>query len=168
MAKHYPKPSLAKMSADIAVESGDLYKANKKIANLNKEKVPDPNWLKEGLAGCTASLAKIEGDNLHYQFITCCGVGVIGKDGQTKLQTPDEYWTTDKGRWNLVKEADFIKGFIANVGENLQWWLHPEGRFLMRGFFRNKPKQKYSFGVLTGEKEAEEYIRRGEFKYTNY
>jgi hypothetical protein len=34
----------------------------------------------------------------------------------------------------------------------------------MRRFFRNKPKQKYSFGVLTGEKEAEEYIRQGESK----
>jgi len=162
MAKYYPKPSLAKRAADIAVESEDLYKANKKIFNFNKEKVPDPNWLKEDLAGCTASLAKIEGNNLHYQFIACCGVGVIGKNGQIKLQTPDEYWTIDKSRWDLAKQADFIQGFVASVGENHQWWLHPEGRFLMRRFFRNKPKQKYSFGVLTGEKEAEEYIRQGE------
>jgi hypothetical protein len=91
MAKYYPKPSLAKMSADIAVKSGDFYKANKKIANLNKSKVPDPNWLKEDLAGCTSSLAKIEGDKLTYQFIACCGVGVIGKNGKVKLQAPDEY-----------------------------------------------------------------------------
>ncbi len=164
MIKHYPKPSLAKMSADIAVKSADLYKANTKIANLNKAKVPDPNWLKEDLAGCTASLAKIEGDNLYYQFIACCGIGVVNKEGKIKFQTPDEYWTTDKDRWNLVKKAGFIKGFIANINENHRWWLYPEGRFLMRRFFRNKPKQKYSFGVLTGEKEAEEYIRQGRLK----
>ncbi len=164
MANYYPKPSLAKMVADITVKSGDLYKANKEIARLNKLKVPDPNWLKEDLASCTASLVKIDGNNLTYQFIACCGIGVIGRGGKIKLQTQDEYWTTDKHRWKLVKQASFIKGFLNSVGINHNWWSHPEGRFLMRRFFRNKPKQKYSFGALTGEKEAEEYIRQGKVK----
>jgi len=162
MAKHYPKPSLARWAADISVESGDLYMANRKIAKLNKLKVPDPNWLREDLAGCTASLAKVEGNTLQYQFVACCGVGIINREGKLKFQTPDEYWTSDKGRWELVRKAEFIKGFAASVSENHNWWSHSEGRFLMRRFFRNKPKQKYSFGVLTGEKEAEEYIRQGE------
>lgn len=164
MARHYPMSSVAKIAANIAVGSEDLYIANRKIARLNKTRVPDPNWLKEDLAGCTASLAKINGNELTYQFIGCCGIGVVSKDGKIRLQTPDEYWATDRKRWDLVNKAEFVKGFLLSVGKNHQWWQHPEGRFLMRRFFRNKPEQKYSFGVLTGEREAEAYIRQGRFR----
>jgi len=161
MAKNYPLPSIAKKVADIAVNSRDLYLANKKIKAFNKKEFPDPDWLKNDFAGCTASLVKIKENKLGYQFIACCGIGVIDKNGRIKLQTPDEYWTNTKDRWDLVKKADFVQGFLDSVGKEHDWWRYPEGRIIMRRMFRNKPSQKFSFGVLTGEKEAEEYIRLG-------
>ena len=60
-----------------------------------------------------------------------------------------------------------MKGFVKSVGEDHKWWWYPEGRLIMRRMFRNKPKQRYSFGVLTGEKEAEDYIRSGKIKITD-
>ena len=77
MAKNYPLPSLAKKVADIAVESKDLYEANKLIRRFNEREVPDPDWLKNDFAGCTAAVARIEGNVVSYQFIGCCGVCVI-------------------------------------------------------------------------------------------
>ncbi len=157
---NYPKPSIAKEASNIAVNSNNLYEANKKIMILNKEKVPDPNWLMKDLAGCTAAMAIIKENILHYSYIGCCGIVVI-RNGKVIFKTKDEYWPLDKKRWNLVNKAEFIKDFLKSFSKKHEWWSYPEGRMIMRRMFRNKPKQKYSFGVLTGEKEAEYYIRKG-------
>lgn len=164
MIKNYPKPSIAKKAAEIAVKSGDLYSANKKIKKFNIVVIRDPDWLKNDLAGCTAAITHVKGDILEYQFIASCGVAVVDVFGVVKFRTEDEYWKTDESRWALVLKAEFVQGFLDSIGKRHKWWSHPEGRLIMRRMFRNKPKQKFSFGVLTGEDEAENYIRKGRIK----
>ena len=67
-----------------------------------------------------------------------------------------------------------FENYLENVysKQNQYDWNNPKDRIMVRRDYRNKPEMKYqgkdiSFGVLTGEKEAEYYIDTYAIDLTN-
>ena len=164
--KDYPKQSGAKFAADeftsVFVKTIQKHKdvrqsfieTNKAIELLNKKYVPEPDYLVNDYYACVASGGYIENGILYWGVIGDCGVIVYDKEGVVKLKTPNPY---------AVFEDYVKKGKIT-----FKWEL-AEGRKFVRSEFRNKPEKtidgkRASFGVLTGEKEAEQFIYTGELR----
>ncbi len=140
-------------------------RANVKIKKYNGRYVPDPNGLKEDRAGCVAAGVIIDGNELSYGFITDCGVAVISSNGKVKVRTENEYWKTDNPRWKYINSQEMIRRADIkkdNPGDKAgRFWADPAGRFISRWLFRNRPGQRYSYGVLTGENTAMKFVKYG-------
>lgn len=165
MIKLYPRPSGAELAASIITESfkdfkGDLKEqlifANNKIKELNNKFIPQCDYLQNDYYGSVASCVYIDNSILYYAYICDCGVIVYNKSGEIKFQTEDD------------KEI-YSDPYIRKVG--IPWHL-PEARIIVRKDYRNNPQniqngKCVSYGALTGEEEAVNFIRDGSIKLTD-
>jgi serine/threonine protein phosphatase PrpC len=159
MLDKYPRPSGAEMAAmaitDAFKESKDkeqslldmLKLANENVGKLNKEYITKCDYLQNDYYGAVASAILIDGSMLHYAYICDCGVIVYDKNKNIKFKTPDDMGLVDK---------NFDTKGIP--------WYQAEARQIVRRDYRNKPNNKYSYGAITGEKEADYFMRHGSIK----
>jgi len=164
--RNYPKQSPAKIAADIfcnffpLVLSDFLDKnehamrvafeeSNKRIGEWNKENIPNSDYLLNDFAGCVSAGMSINDGVISWGYLTDCGMAILNENGDVKFRTenqgPDKY---DKHIW---KDKRLI-GFD---------WRNPRTRKIIRKHYRNNPEEKSSFGVLTGEETAMDYVRTG-------
>ncbi len=156
MIKQYPRPSGAeiaskticnqfqKMSGEKLTLTAMLISANEKVKHVNDIYIETVDYLVNDYYGAVASAIRIRNELLEYAYICDCGIIVFDKNGNIKFQTDDDMSRVDK-----YFDA---KGYP---------WHNPNARLIVRRDYRNKPENKYSYGAITGEKEAEHYIRNG-------
>lgn len=104
----------------------------------------------KNLFAATAAMAKIKESVLEWGQIADAGVAVIGKDGKLKFRKDNDYW-----RVPLPKDIGFYESSTYT--------------FSARTFLRNaisKEGKLLGYGVITGEPEAERYLRTGKCSLT--
>lgn len=166
--KVYPNPSgayeAAKICADCFIEQVSKYtkeeidedimlkiikEVNREIAKINEGREID--FLTNDLFGCVAVGGCIV-DNMLYCFsIGDCHITVLDGKFNTKFTTINNHEQFEK-----YLDTVYCKTHSYD-------WNNAKDRIMVRKEYRNKPEIKYkgeevSFGVLTGEKEAEHYI----------
>ncbi len=155
----YPRPSGAEMAAkeicNTFCKSTGTLKERLKICNINVKKLNEKNikicdYLQNDLYGAVASCIKIENNILYYAYICDCGIIIYDSQGNIKFQTEDD---------KLV----YSNPYIYKIG--IPWNL-PEARVIVRRDFRNKPNnikdgKCVSYGAITGEDEALNFIKSG-------
>lgn len=121
------------------------------IGNYNSTYFPNPDYLANDLAGCTFAGVVQKKNMIYYAYISDCGIAIIGKNGEvvfkTEKQGPDKF------------KKDIELAVKARGG-----WGKAEARRFIRKEVRNNPNCPYSFGVLTGQKQASDYVRTGSFE----
>lgn len=162
MLKKYPRPSGGQLAAQTIVNSfansqGTLFErlvqCNKDVKKLNNKYIKKCDYLENDYYGAVAACAKITDDFLDYAFICDCGVMILDKNCQVKFQTEDE---------KLLYSDPYIDANITS-------WSLPQNRVLVRSKYRNNLDTKVnsqcvSYGALTGEDTALEFIRSGRVK----
>lgn len=150
----YPKH--AQEASQICVGNFILTKSledsNKAIRRYNLETFKTIDYLGNDFAGCTAAGIVEKDGLLDYQFIADSGVAIFNKDGKLKFNTPCE---GPNSHGSIDQEVKYLYGSSFNDSF---------GRMKIRSEFRNNPKEPLAYGVLTGEKTAENYIRKGQEK----
>lgn len=163
MVEKYPRPSggalAAKTITDTFCDKKEetslkklLIQANKNVKKLNGKYIKECDYLENDYYGAVASCAKITGNKLEYAYICDCGVLVYDEYGNIKFQTEDDKALVDP--------------YINNIG--IPWYL-PDARKIVRKDYRNQPDKVengrcVSYGALTGEEEAEIFIKEGSLK----
>ena len=99
---------------------------------------------------------RINEDYLEYAYISDCGIIIYDANGNIKFQTEDD---------KLI----YSDPYINKIG--IPWHL-PESRVIVRRDFRNNPNnikdgKCVSYGAITGEDEALNFIRYGSKKIEN-
>ena len=159
MLKLYPRPSGAEIVAQTVVDSfkdfnnnllEQFIKANEAVKQLNDKYIANCDYLQNDYYGTVSSAAYIDNNILHYAYICDCGVIVYDKEGNVKFKTEDD------------KES-ISDPYINNIG--IGWHL-PEARVIVRRDYRNnlgniKDGLCISYGALTGEESAINFIRTG-------
>lgn len=165
VAGKYPQPSPAKIAADLFCEifvenlkSRDSFSsvalknsfvaANQAIAQLNKKKIKKVDYAQNDYWTCVAVGAVIALSNLHWAFIGDSGVCVYDKLGKLKYRTPDD----------VLAAKQYINQIFGKYsGSNFKQYV--------RKTLRNSKKfvggRMVSYGALTGEKEALNFIKSG-------
>lgn len=163
---NYPRPSPAKIASDIFTQTFQLIlkdfvskddkaikevfnEANKRIKNWNDKNMTNSDYIMRDYAGCVASGTIKQKGVISWGFITDCGVAIFNEKGILKFKTNDE---NPHQLERYMMEDPKIKG---------KTWNNPEVRSRIRSYYRNNPKNKYSYGVLTGQQEAMDYVRTG-------
>lgn len=158
--QNYPNPSPAAQAAEVVCNTfanqrhiQDLEKvmhlANANVHKLNQNVECD--YLEHDYAACVAASAYIKNHTLNYAYVCDCGIIVWDKNGNIRFKTSDDKLLVDP--------------YIAQALEKTPWHL-PEGRVVVRRDFRNNPDniqdgKCVSYGALTGEKNAEFFIKHG-------
>jgi len=165
---NYPRPSPAKEAADLFCETfpavlRDYNKCNRNefaikeafkesnngIKQWNKQNIPNPNYIMDDFAGCVASGVYQNDGFVHWGYLCDCGVAIFDEKGNLKFKTEDQGPSKfDKYFWKDKRLQDIS-------------WGNPKARKIIRSEYRNNPSEKYSYGVLTGEKTAISYVRTG-------
>jgi hypothetical protein len=161
----YPKPSPAKIAADLfcnsiieklktpsikSVEESIEY-ANRKIQLLNEENNSHQDYLENDFWACVGSCGIIAGDAIYWGYICDCGVCVFNKNGRLKFKTEDD-GPNKLGR--LIWKNALLEG---------KKWREAEARKIIRSHFRNNPQEKHSYGAFTGEKTAMHFVKTGKW-----
>jgi hypothetical protein len=151
-------PEYAKDVADICtkiyLETKSFEFANKSIGFYNQENDLFPtNYLDKDLAGCTVAGVFEDNKKIYWTYIADAGVAIFNKKGDLEFKTKDE------GPHSKEKNPH-----LEEILKNNGGWLSQKGRKIIRSQYRNNPSEPYSYGVLTGEKEALYYLRKGEEK----
>lgn len=164
--KVYPNPSGAYEAAKICAESfveklweydkkidesvilDAIRIANNKIAKINENRKID--YLANDLFCCVAVGGCIIENTLYCFSIGDCHITAFDENFNIKFNTIN----------NHKQFEDYLEIYSK---ENKYDWNNPKDRVMVRRDFRNKPGKLYnnkeiSFGVLSGEKEAEHYI----------
>lgn len=164
--KVYPNPSGAYEAAKICAESfveklleydkkidenvilDAIRIANNKIAKINENRKID--YLANDLFCCVAVGGCIIENTLYCFSIGDCHITAFDENFNIKFNTIN----------NHKQFEDYLEIYSK---ENKYDWNNPKDRVMVRRDFRNKPGKIYnnkeiSFGVLSGEKEAEHYI----------
>lgn len=164
--KVYPNPSGAYEAAKICADSFVKYiseckdeinentimeivkKTNQEIWEINKDRQID--YVKDDLFCCVAVGGKIVDNTLYCFSIGDCHITLLDENLGTKFTTINNHKQFENYLDMYCKENEFD-------------WSNPKYRIMVRRDYRNKPEVKYndkevSFGVLSGEKEAEHYI----------
>lgn len=164
--KVYPNPSGAYEAAKICAESfveklleydkkidenvilDAIRIANNKIAKINENRKID--YLANDLFCCVAVGGCIIENTLYCFSIGDCHITAFDENFNIKFNTIN----------NHKQFEDYLEIYSK---ENKYDWNNPKDRVMVRRDFRNKPEKIYnnkeiSFGVLSGEKEAEHYI----------
>lgn len=158
----YPRPSGAELAAKeicntFSKNNGSirnrLIKCNNSVKLLNNKYIPKCDYLENDFYGAVAACIHIKNKILDYAYICDCGVIVYDSLGNIKFQTED-----DKKRYS--------DPFINRIG--IAWNL-PEARVIVRRDYRNNLNNIQngscvSYGALTGEASAVEFIRSGKIK----
>jgi len=163
---HYPRPSPAKIASDIFtktfpevikdfINKNDLAikeafkESNKRIRKWNENNFSKRDYLANDFAGCVASGAIINKEFMYWGYIADCGVAVFDSEGKLRFKTNDEGPSKFyKQRWSDERM------------KNLKW-KDDEARIITRRDYRNNINNPCSYGALTGEEEAMEYVRVG-------
>lgn len=173
----YPRPSPAKIAADIFTETFHLVlrdyilpnrnekairtafeETNRRIGGWNSQNMQNPDYVLKDFAGCVASGISLNQELVYLGFLTDCGVAIFDENGNLRFRTenqgPDKH---DTYIWQDKR--------LNGIG-----WRNPEARKIIRRDYRNKPSEEHSFGVLTGEETAMHYVRtaREELKPGEY
>lgn len=166
----YPRPSGAKLAAEVfcqtfvnsfkdwrlsleAVKEAFRW-GNEAVKNLNRKNLVKVDYLVNDYFGCVAAGGVIKDKKLFWGSITDCGIVVYSKEGKVKFQTPND-----------------MKSFGEYVKKKKIDWKKPANRKLIRSEYRNKPNKmvggkSISYGVLTGEQEAEFFMKFGKIELT--
>ncbi len=162
----YPNPSGAYEAAKICADNFVKYvsecadeinednmkeivkKTNQEIWKINKDRKID--YVKDDLFCCVAVGGKIVDNTLYCFSIGDCHITLLDENFDTKFTTINNHKQFENYLDMYCKENEFD-------------WSNPKYRIMVRRDYRNKPEVKYkeqevSFGVLSGEKEAEHYI----------
>lgn len=165
MLKLYPRPSGAELAAQEIIKcfskfNGNLKReliiANEKVNILNSKHIKQCDYLQNDYYGAVASCAYILNDTLFYAYICDCGIIVYDKSGNVKFQTRD-----DK---EIISDP-----YIKKIGIP---WNNPEARVIVRRDYRNnlnniKDGVCVSYGAITGEESAINFIREGSIPLNN-
>jgi len=172
--KRYPNPSGARLAADtfcgqfvrslknkkvnIKKIRRAFIQANNSIAELNKKNIKKVDYLVNDFLSCVASGGVIKGNKLYWGAICDCGIIIYSKNGKVKFRTPN---------W-MKPFKEYENKYIRK--KNFDWVLS-EYRKIIRSEYRNNTKKIVnnkcvSYGVLTGEKEAEYFMNFGEINLT--
>lgn len=165
MIDKYPRPSGAELASKEIVNSfnkfsGNLKEqmmiANEKVKILNSKYIKQCDYLQNDYYGAVASCAYIYKDTLFYAYICDCGIIVYDKSGNVKFQTRD-----DK---EIISDP-----YINKIGMP---WNIPEARVIVRRDYRNnlnniKDGVCVSYGAITGEESATNFIREGSIPLSN-
>ena len=165
--KVYPNPSGAYVAAKICADSFVKYvsecktelnentimeivkKVNQEIWEINKNRKID--YVKDDLFCCVAVGGKIVDNTLYCFSIGDAHITILDENFDVQFTTINNHRNFEEYLENVYcKENEFD-------------WSNPKYRAMVRRDYRNKPNVKYngkevSFGVLSGEKEAEHYI----------
>ena len=163
----YPHPSPATSAAKIAAAEIGKYlssidnvredemvkaamKANNEIRKLNEDLGywDNTDYLENDLAGTVVAALVRKDKKMIYSFMGDCGAAVIKSSGELTWSTDDEI---------IPIRPSFPKKEDVGVEE----------RFVrVRRDFRNKPQASHpTYGVLTGEDTAMDYLRVGTIQY---
>ena len=159
--RKYPRPSGAELAAkEICAKfpsvSGSLKDrlvfCNEAVKNLNDKYIKECDYLENDYYGSVAACIEFQENILKYAYICDCGVIVYDDNGNIKFQTIDD----------KKVNSDPYKS-----KSNLPPWYLPECRKIVRSEWRNNQNnivdgKCVSFGALTGEKTAIEFIKSGE------
>jgi len=160
LLEYYPNPSPASEAAKVTCEkcvssvndnpTTCLQSANTAVGNLNRGLECD--YLTKDYAGCVAAGAVISQDRLAWASIGDCQVAVFDKEGEKVFVSPN----------GMAAFEQYIQGREEN-------WRNPKRRVQIRKEFRNNPNQifegkRVSYGALTGEITALEFIESGELQ----
>ncbi len=162
----YPRPSPAKIASGIFTQTFPLVlkdysqsnrnetaireafkEANKRIGEWNSQNMQNPDYVLRDFAGCVSSGTSSSQGLVYLGFLTDCGVAIFDENGNLRFRTenqgPDKH---DKYIWQdkRLQKID---------------WKNPEARRIVRRDYRNNPSEENSFGVLTGEETAMDYVR---------
>lgn len=175
--KTYPNPSGAYESAKICanqfvkyLQESDLQnisretileivkRVNKDISEINQNREID--YLANDYYGCVAVGGYISSNMLYCFSIGDSHIMALDENGNIQFET--------------INNHKPFENYLENVysKQNQYDWNNPKDRIMVRRDYRNKPEMKYqgkdiSFGVLTGEKEAEYYIDTYAIDLTN-
>ncbi len=161
----YPRPSGAELAAkeicNTFSKANDsiknrLIKCNNSVRLLNNKYIPECDYLENDFYGAVAACIHIENNILNYAYICDCGVIVYDNLGNIKFQTEDD-------------KKLYSDPFINKIG--IAWNL-PDARVIVRRDYRNNLNniqngKCVSYGALTGEVSAVEFIRSGEIELAN-
>lgn len=175
--KTYPNPSGAYESAKICANQFINYlqesnlqeiskemileivkKVNKDIFKINQDRKID--YLANDYYGCVAVGGYISSNMLYCFSIGDSHIVALDENGNIQFET--------------INNHKSFENYLENVysKQNQYDWNNAKDRIMVRRDYRNKPEMKYqgkdiSFGVLTGEKEAEHYIDTYAIDLTN-
>ena len=167
----YPKsPSgsykAAKITADKFVEYIKAYdniteeniydtieKVNQEVWEINKNREID--YLKNDLF-CTVASGGIIEKNFFIGFsIGDCHIKILNEKFEQIFESINDH----------LNYEQYEKEVLSNYGFD---WTNPKDRILVRGAFRNNPIIKnHSFGVISGEKQAMEFVKTYKVDLTN-
>lgn len=166
--KEYPNPSGAYQAAKICADQFVQYLKDNKASQVNELMIQDIVKLVNQDIGKINKGRKI--DYLKEDFYCCVAVGgiIIGdilycfSIGDSHIMVLDE-------KANIIFETNNnhkqFEDYLDNVysKEHEFDWNNDACRVMVRKKYRNKPEEQYngkevSFGVLSGEKEAQHYI----------
>lgn len=163
----YPNPSgafeAAKITCDNFVERVNedkeninemiikekINKVNQEVWKINEKREID--YIVEDLYCCVAVGGIIQENYLYAFSIGDCHISILDKDFNILFTTKNNH----KQFENFIDQI-YVKEHTYN-------WNNPQDRKMVRKEYRNKPNKKWegndiSFGVISGEKEAEYYI----------
>lgn len=164
----YPNPSgaylAAKICADTFIDKLVQYskeevkeelifqivqEINQKIADINKGRKID--YLANDYYGCVAVGGYIIEDIMYCFSIGDCHIMTLDANFEVQFSTIN----------NHLPFEEYLENVYCK--KNHYDWNNPADRIMVRKEYRNKPEKQYqgkeiSFGVLTGEKEAEHYV----------
>lgn len=161
----YPRPSGAELAAKVICGTFSktqgtlmekLIECNKNVHILNEKYINKCDYLQNDYFGAVASCVNIENNILNYAYICDCGIIVYDQLGNIKFQTEDD-------------KEKYSDPFIKNIG--IPWNL-PEARIIVRRDYRNnldniQNDKCVSYGAITGERDAIEFIRDGRLSLKN-
>lgn len=107
------------------------------------------DYTSRDFAGCVGAVAAFGNERVYWSFICDSGVGLFDADGNLKARTCRE----DPHR--------FEKFYWERPEMRGKSWADPSARGYIRKFHRNNLMEAASYGVLTGEEAALNYVRAG-------
>lgn len=137
---------------DAMKAANDSVKAlNEKLGLWVKDK--DEDYLENDFAATVLSCFVKKGDQVLFAYMGDCGIARLSADGKVLWDSPDEITPIRSHFPQVPKEGE--------VDESTRNHLTEQRFITVRKDFRNKPQSPYSYGAITGEKEALEYVRTG-------
>lgn len=163
--ERYPRPSGAELAAKTICNTFSktngslmekLIKCNESVRKLNNKYISKCDYLENDYYGAVASCISIGKYILNYAYVCDCGITIYDKLGNIKFQTKDD-------------KKLYSDPYINKIGIS---WNLPESRVIVRRDYRNNPNniqdnKCVSYGAITGEKSAIEFIKTGQFEISD-